>query len=286
MLFPHYTQGVNIFHLFFGKMPIIIAILMGRQRHEDLQPPIPYFLRVQQHINAHPDLKNQKKERGYKFELPQNLQPEFAWVESEFPQVLRMLDQLEVHHLLSLIHTLRVACAAANNGLLSKTEQFRREIFLAGLVHDAGKLLVPRVLLVKRGKPTLLEKGDFDEHVTGTLAFCKANGIPDSVTKIAAVHHQVLDLPGKGYGDLIFLTDLERDQARRLAAADKIEAVTGLREYRTPITPQELAKMIRNETTMERGLAIQTLSAMYLSGFLDRRFAVVAYTAILSTFDA
>lgn len=112
----------------------------------------------------------------------------------------------------------------------------RAALAQAALVHDVGKLVVPRALLRKPGPLTPDEHAVLVRHVTSGVALLRALGVDDAVVSIVASHHERWD--GTGYpsglaGDQIPL------EARILAIADGCDAMTVRRPYRKPWSVDE-----------------------------------------------
>ena len=120
-----------------------------------------------------------------------------------------------------------LAYAIARKMKLSEEDQ--RRVFFAGYLHDIGKLLIASEILAKPGK---LTKGEFcviKEHVNSGYELVKNIELPWPITDIILQHHERMD--GSGYpnglkGEEILL------EARILAIADVIEAMTSHRPYR------------------------------------------------------
>jgi two-component system cell cycle response regulator len=106
----------------------------------------------------------------------------------------------------------------------------------AALVHDVGKLVLPRTLLRKPGPLTSAEQALLVQHVTSGVALLRALAVDDAVIEIVAAHHERWD--GGGYpaglaGNRIPL------EARILAIADGCDAMTARRPYRKAWTTSE-----------------------------------------------
>lgn len=106
----------------------------------------------------------------------------------------------------------------------------------AALVHDVGKLVVPRSLLRKPGALAPDEQATLVRHVHSGVALLRAVAVDEAVISIVAAHHERWD--GSGYpaglaGDQIPL------EARILAIADGCDAMTERRPYRKPWTVDE-----------------------------------------------
>jgi two-component system, cell cycle response regulator len=106
----------------------------------------------------------------------------------------------------------------------------------AALVHDVGKLVIPRSLLGKPGALTSDEQAILVRHVTTGVALLRALAVDEAVVSIVAAHHERWD--GTGYpaglaGDQIPL------EARILAIAEGCDAMTVRRPYRKPWSVEE-----------------------------------------------
>ena len=127
-------------------------------------------------------------------------------------------------------HERRVgAISLAIAGKMGMDEDHQKCIYFAGYLHDIGKLYIASEILSKPGK---LSEGEFavvKEHVDNGYKLTKNIELPWPVADIILQHHERLD--GSGYpnglkGDEIGI------EARILAIADVIEAMTAHRPYR------------------------------------------------------
>jgi putative nucleotidyltransferase with HDIG domain len=102
-------------------------------------------------------------------------------------------------------------------------------IYLAGMIHDIGKIQVPAEILSKPGRLTKVEYMLLQAHPQIGFDIVKSVDFPWPVATMILQHHERLD--GSGYpnqlrGDQIILG------ARILAVADVVEAMTARRPYR------------------------------------------------------
>ena len=100
---------------------------------------------------------------------------------------------------------------------------------VAALVHDVGKVYVPSEILSKPGKLSELEMGLARAHAEASYEIVKPIVFPWPVGEMILQHHERMD--GSGYpkglsGDQISI------EARILAVADTVEAMTSHRPYR------------------------------------------------------
>lgn len=127
-------------------------------------------------------------------------------------------------------HQLRVAqLASAIATDLNLPEEQVHGIYLAGLIHDIGKITVPSELLSKPGRLSPLEYQLIQTHAQAGYDVIKGVDFPWPIAKAVLQHHERLD--GSGYpnalrGDQIVL------EAKILAVADVVEAMMSHRPYR------------------------------------------------------
>lgn len=127
-------------------------------------------------------------------------------------------------------HSMRVArwsriCAR----ILGLNDQEQQQAYLAGLLHDVGKIGVRESVLLKPGALDEEEKREVREHPSVGAKILEPAGFPHSV--IAAVRHHHEDFCGYGYpwglvGEEIPIL------ARIIRVADAYDAMTSARSYR------------------------------------------------------
>ena len=124
--------------------------------------------------------------------------------------------------------------AAAYLGYDSKTQCM---MYIAGLLHDIGKLHVPPGILHKNGPLTPAERFEINKHTYYTRKILEQVKGFEDIVDIAANHHERLD--GAGYpfripGDR--LTDLEKI----MAVCDVYQALTEKRPYRDQLSSEKV----------------------------------------------
>ena len=138
-------------------------------------------------------------------------------------------------------------------GVADKAEQmanyygFDREkatrFYLAGALHDIGKLLVSNDILEKPGKLTDDEFAAMKDHASATrYVLRRVKGIPD-VVKWASNHHEKLN--GKGYPRGLTAEELSVEE-RLMACVDIYQALTEKRPYKDGM-PHEKAIAIMQD---------------------------------------
>ena len=116
-------------------------------------------------------------------------------------------------------------------------------IYVAGLLHDIGKIIIDRSVLNKGEKLTTLERNEIKKHsqisydILTKIKFPWAN-IADFVKH----HHERMD--GSGYPDSLAGTELS-DGVKVLALADAFDAMTTDRPYRGKLSLVEAFREVR-----------------------------------------
>ncbi len=150
------------------------------------------------------------------------------------------------HDNYSYAHSVRVATYLALFGFnlrLPKEEQ----VILAsgGLLHDVGKMLIPREVLNKPGRLTAAEFEVMKGHVAASRAYLTTCiDLPKGIMTIAAQHHERLD--GMGYPDRLPGSKLNR-LARMASIIDVFSALTDRRVYKPAMGAEAALKIMSDE---------------------------------------
>jgi HD-GYP domain-containing protein (c-di-GMP phosphodiesterase class II) len=115
------------------------------------------------------------------------------------------------------------------------------EIRVAGLLHDLGKLSVPKKVLDKPGKLGGDEIEVIRTHTYHTHRLLNGAGFPHNIVRWAAFHHERLD--GRGYPFGIKADGLD-EGARLMTIADIFTALTEDRPYRNALSSTEALDII------------------------------------------
>ncbi len=127
-------------------------------------------------------------------------------------------------------HQLQVArLAAAIAQELGLSEAQVNIIRTAAAIHDIGKIYVPSDILAKPGKLGALEISIIRTHAQGSYDILKNIDFGGPVAQIALQHHERLD--GSGYPHGLKESEIMLE-ARILAVADVVEAISSHRPYR------------------------------------------------------
>ncbi len=134
-------------------------------------------------------------------------------------------------------HSVRVAkwarSCARTLGLGAEEQE---QVYLAGLLHDLGKIGVQEDILLKAGPLTPEERKEMESHPEVGARILEPARFPAEVISAVRYHHE--DYGGGGYpaglsGEEIPLL------ARIIRVADAYDAMTSARPYRRAFTPEE-----------------------------------------------
>jgi putative nucleotidyltransferase with HDIG domain/PAS domain S-box-containing protein len=119
---------------------------------------------------------------------------------------------------------------------LGHDEEAVRRVFIAGMLHDIGKIVVPSEILSKPGRLSETEFALIKAHPEAAHDILRSLDFDFPLADIVAQHHERLD--GSGYpagltGEAILA------EARILAVADVIEAMISHRPYRPALPLDE-----------------------------------------------
>jgi putative nucleotidyltransferase with HDIG domain len=112
-------------------------------------------------------------------------------------------------------------------------EDMQQRIAVAGLVHDVGKLAIPAEVLTKPGRLTPMEMEIARTHSRQGYEILRKSRFSWPLAEIVLQHHERCD--GSGYPDGL-RGEAIRLEARIIAVADVVEAMSSPRPYRPPRT--------------------------------------------------
>jgi HD-GYP domain-containing protein (c-di-GMP phosphodiesterase class II) len=137
----------------------------------------------------------------------------------------------------------RIACAIGQE--LGLAADRLRDLYIAGALHDLGKIAIPSGLLAKSGKLNSMEFSLLKTHPQVAFNILKPIRLPNNTAEIILQHHERVN--GSGYprglrGSEIFL------EARILGVADVMEAMCSHRPYRASLgLTATLDELIRHQ---------------------------------------
>ena len=162
-------------------------------------------------------------------------------------RIFNMLHCIRDYDEMTYVHSVNVSlicnCFAK---WLNMTEDEKRIITLGGLLHDIGKISIPRDILLK---PDSLTHDEYEVVKTHTLRgyeILKDKKIDDKVKMIALQHHERADRTGYPYGKS---GDEIEPFAMIAAIADVYDAMTSDRVYRPKLCPFDVVQSLEDGVT-------------------------------------
>jgi putative nucleotidyltransferase with HDIG domain len=163
----------------------------------------------------------------------------------------------------------RVSVAICNEMGMSRKEV--RQVELAAILHDIGKIGTPESILQKPGRLTHKEMEIIHEHPEkGAHILSNIIEFRD-VIKWIRHHHEWYD--GHGYPDKIAADEIPL-QARIITIADTFDAMTSNRPYRKGMPEGKAIRLMEEYTGSQFDpLILKTFKAIYTSGKLSPHLA-------------
>ena len=125
-----------------------------------------------------------------------------------------------------------------------KSEVNLQDLQEAAMLHDYGKVLIPKEILYKESSLTPKEKEIMNLHAEFSYELLKQKGVRESVLKLIKYHHQTPN--GAGYP--IAGKDFEYTISLQiLNAADKYSALTENRSYHRAYSKSEALEIIKKD---------------------------------------
>ncbi|MCB2180628.1 MAG: CBS domain-containing protein [Desulfobulbaceae bacterium] len=127
-------------------------------------------------------------------------------------------------------HQRRVADLASHIAMeLALSDEKVQGVYMAGVIHDIGKIRVPSDILCLPGRLSQAEFAIIAPHPTVGYDILKGIEFPWPIARIVLQHHERLD--GSGYPQCL-QADQILIEAKILAVADVVEAMSSHRPYR------------------------------------------------------
>ena len=153
----------------------------------------------------------------------------------------------------------RLAVAIARE--LHLPEEQIEGLYLAGIVHDVGKIDIPAEILNKPGKLSKLQYQLIQGHAEAGYDIVKGVDFPWPIAEMVRQHHERLD--GSGYpqglkGEAIL------PEAKILAVADVVESMMSHRPYRASLGIEAaLAEIEEGKGRLYDPAAVEACTALF-----------------------
>ena len=160
-------------------------------------------------------------------------------------QMFDMLHSLRQFDDLTYAHSVNVALVASIIGeWLGYSEEDVHVLTLCGLLHDIGKVRIPKKILEKPGKLTPTEFEVMKAHVNEGYDIIKDKDIDSRVKEACLLHHEKCDGTGYPFG---LTSEKIPDFAKIIAIADIYDAMTSDRVYRSAVCPFTVIHLMEQE---------------------------------------
>ena len=170
------------------------------------------------------------------------------------PSVFFSVTRLKSKDEITFVHSVSVSALLIHFGRYLGLDAAIVDLLgMGGLLHDIGKVELPREILNKAGGLDERELKIMRRHPQlGYDILCKQQGMPDIVLDICQHHHERID--GRGYPDQLSDADFTVP-ARMAAICDVYDAVTSERPYkRTWSAGEALTWMLKRDGQFDRQL--------------------------------
>lgn len=149
--------------------------------------------------------------------------------------IINLLKEIKLLDIQTYNHSINVGFLALSFGIsLNFTLKKLYILFLGAILHDIGKILIPKEILLKTSRLTPLEFDLIKRHPSkGFRYILKEKTIPRKSKLIVLQHHKWIN--GEGYPLSINIRDLTLE-SQITAICDVFDALTSERPYRIPLS--------------------------------------------------
>lgn len=175
--------------------------------------------------------------------------------------IFEMLHGIRDYDDMTYVHCMNVALICnVFAGWLKMSKEETKIITLAGLLHDIGKMLVPKDIITKPSKLTEEEYQEVKLHTVKGYQTLKDLDIDIRIKYAALMHHERCD--GTGYPNGFKANQID-NYSKIVAIADVYDAMTSNRRYRKAICPFDVVENFERDGFLK-------FDPGYLMVFLER----------------
>ena len=132
---------------------------------------------------------------------------------------------------------------------------------LGALLHDVGKLLIPKDIIEKRGPLTDDEWFLVHQHCELGIMSLKPYGLQSDSLHIVLMHHERLD--GSGYPAGLKGSEIH-PMAQIVMVADALDAATSYRPYKEMQSMEAAIKELKNSRSQYSSKIVKIVESMFL----------------------
>lgn len=162
--------------------------------------------------------------------------------------LLRLLSPVKTHSEHTYTHAINVSMLAmALSENLGLKEESVQAIGIAALLHDVGKLLIPKEILHKPGALSAEEFGKIMQHpLYGAAYLARVEGLTPLAVLVALEHHRKFDT--SGYPVLKDSGRRQHAASQIVAIADFYDALRSHRPYRRSLEMTEIIGIMQKDS--------------------------------------
>lgn len=173
--------------------------------------------------------------------------------------MLDMLNCMRGYDDLTYVHSISVALICnVMSDWFGLNEEDKKLLTFAGLLHDVGKLKIPKAIIVKPDKLTEAEYRVIKFHPKLGYEILKNTNVDERVKLAALMHHERYD--GTGYPSRLKGSQID-EIAKMVAIADVYDAMTANRVYREGMCPFDVIEHFQKQ--------LNVYDPQYLLKFLE-----------------
>ena len=193
-------------------------------------------------VSERDDVMEKTISKSLTVELDMNLLEQFAYT------IFKIID---CRSSFTISHSFYVSAVAYKIAeILNYSEEKKRELRVAGLLHDIGKIAIPSELIEKNGKLTPAERTNVQAHAYYADVILKDLDRLDGITNWAAHHHENHD--GSGYPENLTSKNIS-EEMDILAYADIYTALSEDRPYRVGLSQEEISVILKEQLKEKHG---------------------------------
>jgi len=152
---------------------------------------------------------------------------------------------------------------------LGHSEESAGEIGLAAILHDIGKIRVPKAILLSPDQLSPTEWAVVKQHTIWGAEFLSGRPAFELAATVARHHHERWD--GEGYPEALTGDDIP-EEATIVAVADAFDAMTHDRPYRPALAVEEaISRIVAGSGKQFSPKVVSALQRMHHQGHVDRR---------------
>lgn len=173
------------------------------------------------------------------------------------PEIAALAGKIYEYDNVTFVHCQNVAYLTAQFCyLFGLNSDYSREIITGALIHDIGKIKIPKEITNKKGSLTSEEYRIVKTHTLEGLNILRDSDTSDTVKDIVLCHHERVDGSGYPFG---LSGDSVKLHTKIVSIVDCYDAMTSKRSYGIVYPAKEAIKVLYRE---DKGIEINLLKIL------------------------